>query len=76
MNWAIANRGQAYLNSGNPKLALADFERAAALNPNDAWILAHRGEAHRKLGNRKAAVRDFKKSLENAIPGTHGQKTG
>ena len=52
-------RGNAYLASGRPDRALADYDRALKLKPNLQEILALRGEALSKLGRYEEALEAF-----------------
>ena len=44
------SRAWVYLRLDKPQKALADFDRAIALRPNDAWSIYGRGLAHLRLG--------------------------
>ncbi len=60
---AYLNRG--YIRSNRLDLdgALTDFDRAIALNPNDAEAYFKRGRAFLIEGNAKYAIADFDKSI-------------
>ena len=45
---AIANRGETYREQGEYELALADFDRAIALDEKYAWAIASRGQTYRR----------------------------
>ena len=60
---AYNNRGLARKERGDLDGALADFEKAVALNPNDAATYANRGLAHHALGNMEAAIADYDLAL-------------
>lgn len=47
--------GDVYLKSGENRLAVAAYERALALEPNDAFALSGLAQAHVALGNRAKA---------------------
>ena len=61
---AHQNRGAALLQLGRHEAAVADFDAALAIAPDDADALSNRGLAHSRLGNLDAAVRDFGRALE------------
>ena len=52
-------RGDALLLLGRPKEALASYNAAAALDPNDAYILYNRGRAFLALDRKDEAKADF-----------------
>ncbi|MFP6746382.1 MAG: tetratricopeptide repeat protein [Alphaproteobacteria bacterium] len=49
--------------SGDPRTAVADLNRAVALNPFFADALAHRGAAHLRTGDENSALADFDRAL-------------
>ena len=51
-------RGQAYLVMGRCDQALAAFNRALELNPEDIWALAGRGETYRLMERYDEALGD------------------
>jgi tetratricopeptide (TPR) repeat protein/S1-C subfamily serine protease len=53
------NRGNAKSALGNKQAAIADFDRAIALNPKFIEAYNNRGIAKSVLGNRQAAIADF-----------------
>lgn len=57
------NRGNARNDSGHPKEALADYDRAIRLKPSAAYF-ANRGLAHERLGNPEQACADYKNACE------------
>lgn len=58
------NRGAAYLYYlRQPKMALADFERALILAPDDPAMHSARGSARNELGNSVDALVDFGKAI-------------
>jgi tetratricopeptide (TPR) repeat protein len=61
--WAWAWRGQTELLLQNYGGALADLERALALEPKNVWALVWRGETRRRLGAFAAALADFDSAL-------------
>lgn len=52
-------RGQALLQSGKTEQALAEFDRAIALDPHYAEALYHRGLLHQREKQHQLAVDDF-----------------
>ena len=44
--------------------AIADFDEAIKLNPNDANAYYNRGLAYKKKGDKEQAIADFRKALE------------
>jgi tetratricopeptide (TPR) repeat protein len=62
--WAIAHRGETYRQMGNYEAALADFDRAIALDENYAWAIASRGVAYWLMGNYEAALADFDRAIQ------------
>lgn len=58
------NRGQAYFSLGRAKEALADFEAALELVPDNQDILVNRAATNRKLKNYAAAIADYDRLLE------------
>jgi tetratricopeptide (TPR) repeat protein/predicted aspartyl protease len=46
----LSDRAWVYLRMGKPKKAVADFDRALALQPHRAWSMYGRGLAHLGLG--------------------------
>lgn len=59
----LSDRGVAYIRSGQPKLAIEDFNRAAQLFPEYAAIYNNRGTVLVSLGLYKEAVKDFDRAL-------------
>lgn len=57
-------RGNAYLASGRPKDALADYSRALKLKHDLPAVLALKGEAHSMLGSYGDAIRSFDAALQ------------
>jgi tetratricopeptide (TPR) repeat protein/predicted aspartyl protease len=53
------SRGWAELRLGKPKKALADFDRALEIKPDQGWSLYGRGLAHLGLGEAAAAQADL-----------------
>ena len=58
------NRGLAYQQLGNAEMALTDFDRAVALNPDDPIIRLSRLRLHQELGNTETALADLKHVME------------
>jgi tetratricopeptide (TPR) repeat protein len=59
----LSDRGVAYMRSGQPKLAIEDFNRAAQLFPEYAAIYNNRGTVLVSLGLLKEAIKDFDRAL-------------
>ena len=53
------NRGNAKIDLGQHFAAIADYDIAIRLNPDDAKAYYNRGLAKRKLGQHFAAIADF-----------------
>ncbi len=58
------SQGLGYMNSGEYKLAVIEFNKAAELNPDDANIFASRGLAHHWLGAYGEAGADYSHAIE------------
>ena len=56
-------RGVAYNNKGNYDRAIADFNEASRLNPNDARVFHVRGVAYYNKSNYDRAIEDFNEAL-------------
>jgi len=59
----FTRRGETHRVMGNYPAALADFDRAIALNDKDALAIARRGETHRLMENHPAALADFDRAI-------------
>ena len=57
---AYYNRGLAYSNLGNYKLAILNYDRAIEINRKDADAYYNRGNAYSRLGNSTYANQDWK----------------
>jgi tetratricopeptide (TPR) repeat protein len=57
--YVFAFRGESYGQTGRYEEALADFERAIALDEKDSWTIARRGEIYRLMGRYDKALADF-----------------
>lgn len=53
------SRGQMYADSGQHSAAIADYDRAIRLNPDDAGAYIDRGLSKGKLGKHFSAIADF-----------------
>lgn len=60
---ALVNRGNAYDDNGEPDRALADYNSAAAANPNNNDAYYNRGITHRRQKNFDRAIADFNEAL-------------
>ena len=61
---AYNRRGDALLLLGKPEEALADYEAALPLAPEDSYILYNRGRARLALGLKEEARADFEAVLD------------
>jgi tetratricopeptide (TPR) repeat protein len=59
-----ANRGRAYKQTGNYKLAVADLDDALAIAPNDAQLFFTRAQAYGAMGEHERAVADFTRVIQ------------
>lgn len=57
-------RGEAYLGQGDVAKALADYNRAVSLAPEDIYGYVSRAAGYEKIGNFRAALADYAKVLE------------
>ena len=55
----FANRGLAYVKTGQPALAIDDFSAALAKNPKDALSMYNRGVAKQVMGDQTGADVDM-----------------
>jgi tetratricopeptide (TPR) repeat protein len=62
-SWAYYDRGLAYRMTGQWERALADFNKAVAVDPNYSGIYYHRGVAHSRLGHRVQENEDMKRAV-------------
>jgi tetratricopeptide (TPR) repeat protein len=60
---AYLNRGLAEIEKGDRAAALADFEAALRLNPEDDKALNNRAKCYMLLGDLSAAIRDFDEAI-------------
>lgn len=58
------NRGSLYNDKGEYDRAIADFDRALALDPNYYLAYGNRGVANQKKGDFHGAIADFNKTIE------------
>jgi tetratricopeptide (TPR) repeat protein/S1-C subfamily serine protease len=61
--YAYTNRGKAKSALGNKKEAIADYDRAIAINPKHAMAYTNRGNAKSALGNKKEAIADYDRAI-------------
>ena len=57
------SRGQAYADSGQHSAAIADYDMAIRLNPDDADTYIDRGLSKGKLGKHFSAIADFELAM-------------
>jgi len=62
--WSHTNRGMAYVYKGDIDKALADFNKAVALDPTYALALVDRGTAYDNKGDHARAIVDFDAALK------------
>ncbi|MEO1491159.1 MAG: tetratricopeptide repeat protein [Pseudomonadota bacterium] len=62
--WALNNRGLAHAARGNYLAALADYDAAIALDPDNAAAFSNRGNAHAALGDMLKALADHSRAIE------------
>ncbi len=60
---ALLNRGIVHLDDRKLELALADFEKAIAFNPEYPTAHAYRGEANKALDRLDVALADYNKAV-------------
>lgn len=60
---AFANRGDAHLRRGDAAAALADYDAALALAPQDASLFTSRAGVHLARGDWAAALADFDRAV-------------
>jgi len=61
---ALINRGVAFRNLGEYKLAIVDYTTALKHAPKDALIYANRANARRELGEFKSAMADANQAIK------------
>ena len=62
--WSYSSRGNAYNYSGQPKLALRDFNRAIELDETEAFFYHCRGDLTLHYGSKRAALVDLDISVK------------
>ncbi len=58
-DWALMQRGMVYMDKGNLKAALNDFNKCLTLVDDDAFYYFNRGALFEKAGKTRAALIDF-----------------
>ncbi|MFM2313566.1 MAG: hypothetical protein RLZZ04_2842 [Cyanobacteriota bacterium] len=58
------NRGITYAKQGDFELAIADFNQAIQINPNDADAYYNRASIYFQLGKDELAIADYKRVIE------------
>ncbi|MFQ5586225.1 MAG: tetratricopeptide repeat protein, partial [Thermodesulfobacteriota bacterium] len=69
---AYTNRGNSYFDEGNYKLAIEDFNKSIAINPQYEKAYSNRGNIYYRLGNNRQALLDFNTALELDPQYEHG----
>ena len=62
--WLLSVRGDVKSNMGDHKDAIADYDRAIELNPQDAIAYNSRGTAKDNMGNYEDAIADYDRAIE------------
>ncbi len=62
--WVYLSRGRLHSKMGNKALALADYNQAAAMEPNVAYVHTDRGTLHMDGGAFELALADFSNAIE------------
>ena len=60
----LFRRGNAYLNKGNPDIAILDYDKIITLVPKNDVAYVCRGIAYRNIGDYNSACRDFRKAIK------------
>ncbi|HET7083301.1 MAG TPA: tetratricopeptide repeat protein [Rhizomicrobium sp.] len=70
------NNGFSHLNAGRYELAIADFDKAIALKPDDFYSYDARGDAYAKLGQYVQAIENFDQAikLKKDLPATYSSR--
>ncbi len=63
-SFAYTNRGNAYDDKGEVDRAIADYDEAIALDPNEAFTYYNRGNAYDDKGDKEQAFADYRKAFE------------
>lgn len=61
--WAYNNRGNAYVNLGEPRRGIEDLEEAMRLRPRYARAFYNRGVAYEDLGQDGTALKDYNTAI-------------
>ncbi len=61
--WAYYNRGLAYIDLGEYRRAIEDYDEALRLDPGNASAYNNRGYAYRELGEYRRAIKDLDQAL-------------
>ena len=67
-------RGRAYAAIGDAASAIADFDTAILLSPNDHSAYAERGKAYFELGQARMAVKDLTQAIELDEDSSHWKR--
>jgi tetratricopeptide (TPR) repeat protein/S1-C subfamily serine protease len=62
-SYAYLNRGKAKSDLGNKQEAIADYDRAIAINPKYAEAYSNRGNDKSDLGNKQGAIADYDRAI-------------
>ncbi len=63
-NFAYNNRGTAYAERGESKLAISDFNKAIEIDPKFANVYYNRGNVYKNTGRYDLAIADYDKATE------------
>lgn len=58
------NSGLSHFNAERYELAIADFDKAVALKPDDFYSIASRGDAYFRLGQYAPAIKDYDHAIQ------------
>ena len=68
---ALIERGRTYHDKRQYDRAIADYDSAIRLSPNNIGAIENRGLAYEKKGRLKLALRDFRRAYDLGYRGIH-----